>query len=56
MNTVEFHTWGSRIENLEQPDIMVFDLDPDEGMDIKKVRQGVRDLKKFWTIFHSPLF
>lgn len=46
MNTVEFHTWGSRIENLEQPDIIVFDLDPDEGMDIKKVRQGVRDLKK----------
>ena len=25
--------------------MMVFDLDPDEGMDIEKVRQGVRDIK-----------
>ena len=45
MNTLEFHTWGSRVETLEQPDIMVFDLDPDEGLDLERVRQGVRDLK-----------
>lgn len=45
MNSIEFHIWGSRIDNLEYPDIMVFDLDPDEGMDLKRVRQGVRDLK-----------
>ena len=45
MGTLEFHTWGSRVEQLEKPDMMVFDLDPDEGMDIGKVRQGVRDLK-----------
>lgn len=45
MNTLEFHTWGSRVETLENPDLMVFDLDPDEGLDLEKVRQGVRDLK-----------
>ncbi|NLX63852.1 MAG: DNA ligase D [Clostridiaceae bacterium] len=45
MGTLEFHTWGSRVDQLEKPDMMVFDLDPDEGMDIEKVRQGVRDLK-----------
>ncbi len=45
MNTLEFHIWGSRIETLEKPDMMVFDLDPDEGMDLARVRQGVRDLK-----------
>ncbi len=45
MGTLEFHTWGSRVENIETPDIMVFDLDPDEGMDLSMVRQGVRDLK-----------
>ncbi len=44
MGTLEFHTWGSRVDSLEQPDIMVFDLDPDEGMDIDTVRQGVKDL------------
>lgn len=45
MGTLEFHTWGSRVDNLEKPDIMVFDLDPDEGMDLETVRQGVKDVK-----------
>ncbi len=45
MGTLEFHIWGSRIDELEKPDMMVFDLDPDEGMDIERVRQGVWDLK-----------
>jgi bifunctional non-homologous end joining protein LigD len=46
MGTLEFHIWGSRIDNLEKPDMMVFDLDPDEGMELKQVRQGVKDIKK----------
>jgi bifunctional non-homologous end joining protein LigD len=45
MGTLEFHTWGSRADNLEKPDIMVFDLDPDEGMDLERVRRGVKDIK-----------
>ncbi len=45
MGTLEFHTWGSRVDELEKPDMMVFDLDPDEGMDLSTVRQGVRDMK-----------
>lgn len=49
MGTLEFHTWGSSVKHLEQPDIMVFDLDPDEGMELAQVRQGVRDLKEILT-------
>jgi bifunctional non-homologous end joining protein LigD len=45
MGTLEFHTWGSHVETLEQPDVMVFDLDPDEGMNLETVRRGVRDIK-----------
>lgn len=46
MGTLEFHTWGSRVDELEKPDMMVFDLDPDEGMELERVRQGVRDLRE----------
>lgn len=45
MGSIEFHTWGSCIDQLDKPDIMVFDLDPDEGMELSRVRQGVRDIK-----------
>lgn len=45
MDTLEFHTWGSKVKTLEKPDIMVFDLDPQEGLELKKIRQGVLDLK-----------
>ena len=42
MDALEFHLWGSHVDTLEQPDLMVFDLDPDEGMDLGRVRQGMR--------------
>jgi len=45
MNSIEFHIWGSNINNLENPDIVVFDLDPDEEISLKKLREGVKDLK-----------
>ncbi len=45
MGTLEFHICTSRIEDLDKPDMLVFDLDPDEGMDLSIVRQGVRDMK-----------
>jgi bifunctional non-homologous end joining protein LigD len=33
MGVVEFHPWGSRLDKLEQPDLLIFDLDPGEGME-----------------------
>ncbi len=45
MGTLEFHICGSTVEQLDRPDMMVFDLDPDEGMDLSQVRQGVEDIK-----------
>jgi len=49
MGTLEFHIWGSCVDQLEKPDMMVFDLDPDEGMDLDRVRQGARDIKTIFT-------
>lgn len=46
MNSFEFHILGSTIKKIEKPDIMVFDLDPDSKLNLKHIRQGVKDLKK----------
>ena len=45
LNSIEFHIWGSNINQINYPDYMVFDLDPDEKLDIAKVREGALDLK-----------
>ena len=44
MGTIEFHAWGSGIKDVEAPDRMIFDLDPDEGLDWDDVRRAARHL------------
>ena len=45
MGTIEFHGWGSRIKPLEKPDRLVFDLDPDVGLDFAAVRSAAVKLR-----------
>ena len=45
MGTIEFHSWSSRADTVEQPDRMVFDLDPDEGLDFGDVRRAASDIR-----------
>ena len=46
MNSIEFHVGGATINDKLHPNVMVFDLDPHEGLSLDRVRQGVKDLKK----------
>ncbi|GAA3896827.1 DNA ligase D [Sphingomonas limnosediminicola] len=45
MGTVEFHGWGSKVDKIEYPDRLVFDLDPDVGLDFAKVKEAALRLK-----------
>ncbi len=46
MNSFEFHIWGSLVSDINHPDMMVFDLDPEESLSLDKIQDGVKDLKK----------
>ena len=46
LQTVEFHGWGSRAGQVETPDRLVIDLDPDPKLGFDKVRDGAHQLHR----------
>ncbi len=58
MGTIEFHGWGSRVADLERPDRLVIDLDPDEELDFAVVKTAavlVRDRLRERGLASFPL-
>ena len=45
MNVIEIHPWGSTMADLEHPDRLVFDLDPDAGVSWPRVKEAARLLR-----------
>ena len=46
MSILEIHTWNSHAFTLEEPDRVVFDLDPDEDLPWKRVVEGALLVRK----------
>ena len=42
---IEFHPWGCRVDKPERPDRMVFDLDPDEGLEWRDVVDAAHHIR-----------
>jgi bifunctional non-homologous end joining protein LigD len=45
LGVVEIHVWGSTVKAIEKPDQVIFDLDPDEGLDIQRVRDAAIEVR-----------
>lgn len=45
LGVVEIHIWGATIDAIETPDQIVFDLDPDDGVAARKVRDAALEIR-----------
>jgi bifunctional non-homologous end joining protein LigD len=47
ISTVEVHDWGVSLAHLYEPDRLVFDLDPDEGLDLTTLKAAAVEVRDF---------
>ena len=50
LGALEIHTWGSRADDFEHPDLLVFDIDPDPSVDWKATLDCAFELR---AVFES---
>jgi len=46
MNVLELHLWGARVDDVEKPDRMVFDFDPDPDLPFARVKDAAREMRE----------
>ena len=56
MGALELHLWGSRADNVERPDTLVFDLDPGEGVKLAALSEAALELRERLSLFGLTSF
>jgi len=56
MNVFEIHPWGSRVEKLDYPDVIIFDLDPAENLQWVKVVLAAKRIQKILSDYKLKSF
>jgi bifunctional non-homologous end joining protein LigD len=56
MGVLEFHPWGSRAPDLDHPDRLIFDFDPDEALGYDKLVEAVTVLRKLLDTLELEAF
>ncbi len=46
MNVLEIHTWGAHGDDVDKPDLLVFDLDPDPGVKWPAIADAARTIRQ----------
>ena len=47
ISAVEIHDWGVSLKHVSQPDRVVFDLDPDEGLELATLKAAAAEVREF---------
>jgi bifunctional non-homologous end joining protein LigD len=56
VGALEIHTWGSRVDDVERPDQITFDLDPDEGLPWPRMIEAAQLIKQRLDKLELPSF
>src|SRR6202012_4565438 len=46
MGAIELHPWGSRVDSIDHPDRMIFDLDPAPEVPCEALKLAAQDLRQ----------